>query len=731
MSSLLPGFECDIFISYRHKDNKYDGWVSEFVTNLKKELEATLKDDLSIYFDENPHDGLLETHNVDKSLEGKLKCLIFIPVISQTYCDPKSFAWQHELCAFNKMAKEDLVGRDIKLRTGNVTSRILPIKIHDLDAEDKGLFENELGGVLRAIEFIFKSAGVNRPLRANEDHPHDNLNKTFYRDQINKLANAIKEIIECLSHPEQGPSRAATETSKKIPSPYFASSPKPATKNRAFVIAAGVIFLALISYSIFYLNFQGGNASIAAPGKSIAVLPFENLSGDKEQEYFSDGIAEEILNALAKINDLKVAGRRSSFRFKGTAVDLQEVGEKLKVSTVLEGSVRRQGDRVKISVRLLNVEDGYQLWSEQFESTLNDMFKIQEEIAVAISQRLKVTLLQNESLELGKGLTLNSEAYDAVLKGRFFWEKRQLKESEKYFKHAIELDSNFAEAYVGLAETYVLSPFFRYGSPAETMPKAQEAAEKAIHLDSSLTGAYFVIAFKKANFDWNRDEARAYFKKAFQENSKYAQGYYWHAHFLYNFESDFDGAVAEMRKAVETEPLGNYANLNLGFGLTYARKFKEALEVFRFAIQLNNFNPLAYCMAGFCNMGLEKWDDAQKDFETAASQNNDQAKAVLVHFYMKIGNEVQAQKLYDELTSSTRTEYSSQFILSTAASFLGKKDFAHEHFKKAFEQRDNWLPYLINHPILNDLIRLPNNVLSDPRNMALMKKHFPFMKERK
>ena len=261
---------------------------------------------------------------------------------------------------------------------------------------------------------------------------------------------------------------------------------------------------------------------------------------------------------------------------------------------MLEGSVRRQGNRVKISARLLNVEDGYQLWSEQFESTLNDMFKIQEEIAVAISQRLKVTLLQNESLKMGKGLTQNSAAHDAMLKGRFFWDKRQLKESEKYFKQAIELDPNFAAAYVGLAETYVISPFFRNGSPDETMPKAQEAAEKAIQLDSSLTVPYFVIAFKKTLFDWNRDEARAYFKKAFQENSKYAPGFYWHAQYLYYFESDFDGAVAEMRKAVEIEPLSAYAYVNLGNGLFFAQKFEEASEAFKFSIQLNNVNPLSY-----------------------------------------------------------------------------------------------------------------------------------------
>ena len=197
MASLIPGYEYDIFISYRQKDNKHDGWVTEFVNQLQGELEATFKEDISIYFDENPGDGLLETYSVDKSLEGKLKCLIFIPVISQTYCDPKSYAWQNEFCAFNKLAKEDQYGRDIKLSSGNVASRILPVKIHEIDPDDKMLLENELGGALRSIEFIYKSAGVNRPLGANEDHPQDNLNKTYYRDQINKVANAVKEIITC------------------------------------------------------------------------------------------------------------------------------------------------------------------------------------------------------------------------------------------------------------------------------------------------------------------------------------------------------------------------------------------------------------------------------------------------------------------------------------------------------------------------------------------------------
>src|SRR5690349_7817702 len=210
MSSIVPGFEYDIFISYRHNDNR-SGWVTEFVNALQEELAATIKEPLSIYFDKNPHDGLLETHNVDKSLEGKLKCLIFIPIISQTYCDLTSFAWQHEFCAFNKVAKGDSIGLDIKLGNGNVTSRILPIKIHDIDSEDQVTIENEIGGLLRAIEFIYNEPGVNRPLKASDDR-HINHNKTDYKNQVNKVANAIKEIVYSI---KRGPS-SSTEPAEQM-----------------------------------------------------------------------------------------------------------------------------------------------------------------------------------------------------------------------------------------------------------------------------------------------------------------------------------------------------------------------------------------------------------------------------------------------------------------------------------------------------------------------------------
>ena len=202
MASLISGFEYDIFISYRQKDNKYDGWVTEFVNNLNRELEATFKEEIGVYFDNNPHDGLLETHDVDDSLKKKLRCLIFIPIISRTYCDPNSFAWKHEFKTFVEQAMQDQFRLKIILLNGNIANRVLPVRIHDLDSSDIEMCNSVMGSTLRGVDFIYKSPGVNRPLRANEDHPHDNINRIYYRDQINKVANAVNEIIDSLKRTE-------------------------------------------------------------------------------------------------------------------------------------------------------------------------------------------------------------------------------------------------------------------------------------------------------------------------------------------------------------------------------------------------------------------------------------------------------------------------------------------------------------------------------------------------
>lgn len=248
--ALLQGFEHDIFISYRQKDNKYDGWVTEFVTNLKKELEATFKDDVSIYFDENPHDGLLETHNVDLSLSKRLNSLIVIPIVSQTYCDPKSFAWQHEFLAFLKLIRNDRFGQHVKLANGNVASRILPVRIHDLEPEDLALFENETGELLRSVDFIYRLPGVNRQLRAKDDEQVKGTNQTIYRDQINKVARAIKEIVQGLKQADQ-PSGATTPKQKTIPAPQTVDAPAHPSRSNLKLILGAALFAMVAATAYF------------------------------------------------------------------------------------------------------------------------------------------------------------------------------------------------------------------------------------------------------------------------------------------------------------------------------------------------------------------------------------------------------------------------------------------------------------------------------------------------
>jgi TolB-like protein len=570
MASLIPGYNYDIFISYRQKDNKHDGWVTEFVNQLKGELEATFKEDISIYFDENPHDGLLETHNVDKSLEDKLKCLIFIPVISQTYCDSKSYAWQHELCAFNKLAKEDQFGRDIKLTSGNVASRILPVKIHDLVPEDKTLLENEIGGYLRSIEFIYKSAGVNRPLRANEDHPQDNLNKTYYRDQINKVANAVKEIIGALkkqsSHPE--------EVSKQDIEAKNAPQKNPRTK----IIAGILILLALIVLGYFIVP------KLIKPQeqleKSIAVLPFINDSPDQENTYFINGIMEEILNDLSKIKDLRVLSRNSVEQYRGaTKPSTPDIAKKLGVNYIVEGSGQKYGNSYRLRVQLIEAKNDKHLWAESYEKEIRetkDIYGIQSEIAQSIASELKATITPEEKKLVEKVSTANLKAYDKYLIANEYrmdyGKTRDLNIYQKavtFYKTALELDSAFAKAYVGLGWIYADRYYWETYYKENFLDTCLIMANIALSFDSQLDEAYYMkgLCYEKKG---NIQEALDNFDKALMINPNNYDAY-WMKGFIFTFISiDFVKGIDNYHKALSRSPREDRpASLSL-LGIAYA-----------------------------------------------------------------------------------------------------------------------------------------------------------------
>ncbi|HEX6225547.1 MAG TPA: hypothetical protein VFZ52_14115 [Chryseolinea sp.] len=454
MPAIIPGFEYDIFISYRHNDNR-SGWVTDFVNALHEELAATLKEPLSIYFDKNQYDGLGETDSVNKSLEGKLKCLIFIPIISQTYCDPMSFAWQHEFCAFNTLSSQDSFGRDIKLNNGNVTSRILPVKIHDLDLEDKLMIEKEIGGFLRPIDFIFKSAGVNRPLRQVEEHPQDNLNHTFYRDQLNKVANAVKGIVQAIK---------SSSNVKSSPTPVNITQQDSTIRQRvpAKFIFAAITIIVLISLGFWKFQPKQPVPAIKGPeNKSLVVLPFADISPKKDQQWFSDGLTEELLNTLSSLEGLKLISRTTSFSFKEKGLPAKRIADSLGVAHVLEGSVRKVDDQLRVTVQLIKANDDTHLWSHVYEYTIDSIFEIQADISKNVANTLDL-LLDNRALENMESIgTTSVEAYQEFLKGRAIYLEAHLTanfdrliEANKFFDKAIQIYPNFARAYFDRADVF-------------------------------------------------------------------------------------------------------------------------------------------------------------------------------------------------------------------------------------------------------------------------------------
>ena len=356
------------------------------------------------------------------------------------------------------------------------------------------------------------------------------------------------------------------------------------------------------------------------PYKSIAVLPFVNMSNDPDQEYFSDGIAEEIINSLTHIKDLKVAGRTSSFQFKGKNTELHELGEKLGVRTVLAGSVRKQGNWLRITAQLVNVEDGYHLWSEKYDRKMDDVFAIQDDIALAITKKLKLTLLKNDRALMTKNYTQNTDAYELYLKGRFYMARRgaSILTALQYFQKAIALDPEFALAHAGYADVNLIIAVYGILPPKEAMARAKQSAEKALKLDPSLCEPYCTLGYYYTCYERNWPEAKKNFLKSIEINPRFADGhlrYGWN--YLATVEGRFEEAEKHGERAIRLEPLSSYCHASYSLILHCAGKFKEALAICKIGIDLDANSFLCYATAGCVHMALGEYDEAIASFETS------------------------------------------------------------------------------------------------------------------
>ncbi len=441
------------------------------------------------------------------------------------------------------------------------------------------------------------------------------------------------------------------------------------------------------------------------PEKSIAVLPFMNMSNDPDQEYFSDGMAEEILNSLAQLKDLKVAGRSSSFQFKGKGINLKEVGEKLNVRTVLEGSVRRQGSKLRITAQLVTVEDGFDIWSERYDRDMDDIFAIQDEIALAITEKLKISLLDEEKKKITPPPPENKEAYDLYLQGRFYWNRRgqALKKGLEFFKKAVEVDPNFGLAHAGLADAYALLAFYFLVPAHIAVPKAKQAAETAIALDPRRIEPHSVLAYLFTTYDYDWSAAKKQFEKAFSINSNYAPTHYWKSNFITWVERDFDLAILEAKKAIELEPLSSHCYNVLSAAHTCKGDFEEAMQASLTAVELDANSILSYSSLAMSLAGLKKYEEAIEVQKTGVniSGRHQYALFQLSWLYSLIDNVKGSQEILDELLLRSSTEFISGLSLSVAAYCAKEHAKSLEFLELAFEQRAGLLPSIEVYPVFS------------------------------
>ncbi len=671
MPSILPGFEYDIFVSYRQNDNR-SGWVTEFAQNLKEELAATIKDPLFVYFDSNPHDGLLETHNVDKSLQGKLKCLIFIPIISQTYCDPKSFAWQQEFLAFNKLAKEDPFGRDIRLANTNVASRILPMKIHDIDPEDIELLENELGSAVRSVEFIYKAAGVNRPLTPS-DNPDKNGNKTYYRDQINKVANAVKEIIYGIKYPDRV-TESRAETEKAEGAPQLQGVSKPAIGDR-----------------------------------SIAVLPFVSLAQDASQDYFADGIMENILIQLAGLRHLRVISRTSVMRYKKTTKSAPEIATELGVKYILEGSAQSHGNKVRIQVQLIDAQKDTNIWGKVFVESLDDIFTIQNSVAEIITHELNTSLLPKESEKLKEIPTKNIQAYDMFLKGRHAFNRFNLegyRTAEKYFKQALEQDSDFAQAYSYLASTYsALMSWNGDLSPEQSLEKINRYLPEALKRGAT-DNDYLTKAFVELFIAKDFLAAEKWLLKAMEMGPNNANVLYTYSYVL-SMMGRSEEALRFVEKAKGIDPTSVSAFNYLGICYYLMKRYDEAKTTFQEALQLYPYGLRQYDHLARVYLTIREFQEAANTILAGLKSSSIRPPSMIAYLaaaYTGLQQEDKAQPLLDELLlRSAQGEKGVNLYIAHIYNAKGATALAMNWMGKAVETNDIDLIWRKVDPLLMNL----------------------------
>ena len=490
--------------------------------------------------------------------------------------------------------------------------------------------------------------------------------------------------------------------------------------RKLFFPALIVIACIVIGLFLWRPWLRQKQAPIPSDKPSVAVLPFEDLSPHKDQEFFCDGLADELINRLTRIENLKVPARTSAFSFKGKESDIQEIGKQLNVEMVLEGSLRKAGTKLRITVQLVDVSDGYPIWSERYERDEQDIFVLQDEISLAIVDNLKLKLLSEERVELIKRHTDNLEAYNLYLKGRYHWNKRTKEgiiKSIEYLKQVIEIDPTYSLAYSGLADSYIVFGEWSFFPPKEVFPKAKTVALRALEINKELAEAHTALAAIKRDYEWDWSGAEIEYRRAIELNPNYATAHQWYAEYL-TIMGRFDEAIKEIKRAQELDPLSLIITSIAG-GIVYynARMYDKGVEQCLKVLDLDSEYAPAHLYLGWNYKQKEMYEESIAELEKARelSKARPFSEGDLAHAYALADQESKSQLILQDLKKRADKEFVNPFTIAIIYIGLGDRTKAFEWLDKAYDNRSYKLLFLKVDPIFDRL-------RSDPRFKALLKK---------
>jgi serine/threonine-protein kinase len=526
----------------------------------------------------------------------------------------------------------------------------------------------------------------------------------------------FKAKLERSVSPEPGGKAAAVAAGQPTSSAeYLVREIKSHKRSAAALLGLFVLAAVIGGYFLFFPRK-------AVAIDSIAVLPFDNENHDLDTEYLSDGLTESIINSLAQVPNLRVIARGSVFRYKGRSADPLAAGHELGVRSVLMGRLLQRGDNLTVSAELVDVGENKQLWGEQYERKVSDLLAVQREIASEISGSLRLKLSGTEQNRVTRNYTDNSEAYQAYLKGRFYWNKRTiegLRKSIEYFNQATEKDPNYALAYTGLADCYaLLGSHIDVGSlsPGEASPKAKAAAMKALEMDDTLAEAHNSLAYIRLDYDWDWPAAEKEFKRALELNPNSAAAHHWYSHYFMTM-GRIEESLAESKRALELDPLGLIMNVHLGWHYMTARQFDLAIEQFRKSLEMDPNYGLAHWYLGLAYAQKGKYPEAEEEMRKAKEllTDNMAVEADTGYVYALSGKKDEALKVIDELKELSKRKYVSSYNVAMIYIGLKEKDRAFEWLENAYQERSDLLVYLKVEPRLDSL-------RSDPRFADLVRR---------